>query len=120
MTLRAAIVTAMVPATTPTMTMPSTTSEKGPTACVFTKPRVLMIPGQNLSTIEKKMISDAPFPSPLSVICSPSHITNSAPVVRTSTIWSLKPKPGLTTASWRDDVKSANPHPCTTARTTVT
>ena len=119
-TRRAAIVTAIVPATTATITMPSTTSEKGPTACVFTKPKVPKIPGQNRSTIEKKMISDAPLPKPRSVICSPSHMTNIAPVVRTSTICSLNPNPGFTTAFSSEAVNSANPQPCTTARTTVT
>ena len=83
------------------------------------KPKVPKIPGQNRSTIEKKMISDAPLPRPLSVICSPSHITKIAPAVRTVTIWILKPNPGLTTALSSDDVKRANPQPCTAARITV-
>ena len=45
------------------------------------------MPGQMRSTIEKKIRSDAPLPTPRSVICSPSHITNIAPVVRKSAIW---------------------------------
>ena len=101
------------------MTMPSTTNENGPTACVLMKPKVLKMPGQNRSTIEKKMISEAPLPRPLSVICSPSHITKIAPVVSTVTICSLNPNPGLSTALSNDDVKSANPQPCIAARTTV-
>ena len=99
--------------------MPRTTSENGPTAWVLMKPNVPKIPGQKRSTIEKKMISDAPLPRPRSVICSPSHITNIAPVVRTRTICSLNPNPGLTTAFSSEDVNSANPHPCTAARITV-
>ena len=110
---------AIVPATTPTITMPRTTSENGPTACVLMKPKVPNIPGQNLSTIEKKMMSEAPLPRPLSVICSPSHMTKMAPAVSTVTICSLNPNPGLMTAFSSEDVKSAKPHPCTAASTTV-
>jgi hypothetical protein len=71
------------------------------------------------STIEKKMISDAPLPSPRSVICSPSHITNTAPVVRKNAICSLKANPGVATAPWSDSVNRAKPHPSTAARNTV-
>ena len=77
------------------------------------------MPGQKRSTIEKKMMRLAPFPTPRSVICSPSHITNTAPVVRKSTISTLKPRPGLATAPWSEAVKIANPQACTTAKATV-
>ena len=33
-------------------------------------------------TIPEKMISEMPLPTPRSVICSPSHIMNSAPVTK--------------------------------------
>ena len=110
---------AIVPATTATITMPRMTSENGPTAWVLMKPKVPKMPGQNRSTIEKKMINEAPLPNPLSVICSPSHITNIAPVVSTRTICSLNPIPGFRTALSSEDVKSANPQPCTAASITV-
>jgi hypothetical protein len=41
-------------------------------------------PGQNRSMIEKKISSEAPLPRPRSVICSPSHMTNIAPVTGTA------------------------------------
>ena len=118
-TRRAAIVIATVAATTATITRPSTISENGPITCVVMNLNVSKMPGQNRSTIEKKMISEAPLPSPRSVICSPSHMTKIAPVVRNSTIWTLKPNPGLITAFSSDDVNSAKPHACTTASATV-
>ena len=67
------------------------------------------MPGQNLSMIEKKMMSEAPLPSPRSVICSPSHITKIAPAVRKSTVCTMNPNPGRITAFCSDDVKSAKP-----------
>jgi hypothetical protein len=70
---------------------------------VLTNPNVCTIPGQNRSTIEKKMRSEAPLPRPRSVICSPSHITKSAPVVRNSTICRMKPEPGVGTAPGCND-----------------
>ena len=42
-----------------------------------------------------KMISDMPLPMPRSVICSPSHITKTLPVVIVSIVVSRKPKPGV-------------------------
>ncbi len=44
-----------------------------------------------------KMISDMPLPMPRSVICSPSHITKTLPVVIVSIVVSRKPMPGLAT-----------------------
>ena len=61
--------------------------------------------GQIRSTIEKKISSEAPLPMPRSVICSPSHITNTAPAVRKSTICIWKPKVGESTAPGCDIVK---------------
>ena len=55
------------------------------------------MPGQIRSMIEKKIIKLAPFPMPRSVICSPSHITKTAPVVRKNVIWSWNACPGLRT-----------------------
>ena len=83
------------------------------------KLKVLKMPGQNPSTIEKKMISEAPLPSPRSVICSPSHITNMAPQVRNSAIWALNQKPGIATAPGSDSVNNPKPQPWMMASTTV-
>ncbi len=44
------------------------------------------MPAGMRSTIPAKMINEIPLPIPRSVICSPSHITNSVPVVRVSTV----------------------------------
>ena len=44
------------------------------------------------------MISEIPLPIPRSVICSPSHMTNTVPAVSVSTVISRNPMPGLATA----------------------
>ena len=38
-----------------------------------------------------------PLPMPRSVICSPSHMMNTLPVVSVSMVISMKPTPGLVT-----------------------
>ena len=68
---------------------------------------VFQILGAVVPSIEKKIRSEAPLPIPRSVICSPSHITNIAPVVRNSTICALNAKPGCVTAPCSDSVNSA-------------
>ncbi len=47
----------------------------------------------NPDTMLEKISSEMPLPTPRSVICSPSHIMNSAPVtsVVTATKWNAKP-----------------------------
>ena len=44
-----------------------------------------------------KMSRLIPLPMPRSVICSPSHMMKAVPVVRVSTVMSLKPIPGCST-----------------------
>ncbi len=44
-----------------------------------------------------KMMRLIPLPIPRSVICSPSHMMKAVPVVRVSTVMSLKPQPGCST-----------------------
>ena len=78
---------ATVAATTMIMITISTTSLSGASAPVVTKFSVWKMPGQIRSTIEKKIRRLAPLPMPRSVICSPSHMTKIAPVVRNSVIW---------------------------------
>ena len=53
------------------------------------------------------------------MICSPSHMTKTAPVVRKSAICTRNPNPGVATAPCSDSVKSAKPQACTTASATV-
>jgi hypothetical protein len=48
-------------------------------------------------TMPAKMIRLIPLPMPRSVICSPSHMMNAVPVVRVSTVMSLKAMPGSST-----------------------
>ncbi len=45
-------------------------------------------------TMPAKISSDMPLPIPRSVICSPSHITNSVPVVIVMTQTNRNPQPG--------------------------
>ena len=118
-TRRAATVIATVNATTATMTSTRITRRNGDSAPVDRNPKVCTIAGQKRSMIEKKIMSDAPLPTPRSVICSPSHMTNIAPVVRKSAIWMRNANPGFVTAPCSDSVKSAYPHACSTAIATV-
>ena len=87
------------------MTASSASTESTPTPPVETSWIVLQIAGMKRSTIEKKIISEAPLPRPRSVICSPSHMTNTAPAVRKSAISVLNPKPGDVTAPCTLSVK---------------
>ena len=118
-TRRAATVIATTPATTPTIRIASTTSESTGKAPVVTKLNDWKIDGHMRSTIEKKMISDAPLPRPRSVICSPSHMTKIAPVVRNSIICTVNHGPGRETAAGSDEVNRANPYAWISASTTV-
>ena len=49
------------------------------------------------ATIPAKIISEIPFPIPLWVICSPSHIKKTVPATIVVTFAILKNKPGLST-----------------------
>ncbi len=97
---------ATTPATTATMTTRSSTTWITEITPVVNASTVrAMAPGKP-SMIEKKISSDAPLPMPRSVICSPSHITKIAPVVRTSDVESRNVTPGFWTAPqvgfWRN------------------
>ena len=67
---------------------------------------VLTVSGRMRSTIEKKMSRLIPFPMPRSVICSPSHMTKTPPVVSVSTVVNRKKNPGVATAPGICSVKS--------------
>src|SRR6266478_5041681 len=79
MPLNVATVPGTVPATTSTI-MNSTMSSTGKLSVpVFNASNVFTVSGRIRSMIEKKMSRLMPFPIPRSVICSPSHITNTPP-----------------------------------------
>ncbi len=48
----------------------------------------------NPATMPAKISSEIPLPTPRSVICSPSHIRNSVPAVRPTTVVNTKLGPG--------------------------
>jgi hypothetical protein len=90
--LRAAMVMAATPATTTTITRSMMTANQLITPVVTCSHVVTSAPGKPWM-IEKKISSDMPLPMPRSVICSPSHITNTAPIVRISVVEIRKKKP---------------------------
>ncbi len=57
------------------------------------------------TTMPAKMMRLIPLPIPRSVICSPSHMMKAVPVVRVSTVMSLKARPGFSTIwNWFETV----------------
>ena len=56
-----------------------------------------MRPRGKPTTMPAKMMRLIPLPMPRSVICSPSHMMKAVPVVRVSTVMSLKLMPGFST-----------------------
>ena len=61
------------------------------------------------ATIPAKIISDIPFPMPLWVICSPSHIKKIVPATIVVTVEILKKIPGLITKLADDSSPTARP-----------
>ena len=61
------------------------------------------------ATIPAKIIKDIPFPIPLWVICSPSHIKKIVPATIVVTVDILKKIPGLITKLADDSSPTANP-----------
>ena len=107
---RAATVTATVPATTSTM-IASTSSRTGSVSeRALSASNVRSVSGQIRSTIEKKIRRLAPLPMPRSVICSPSHMMNTPPVERVSTVVMRNPHPGCATAPGSCSANSAYPY----------
>ena len=49
------------------------------------------------ATIPEKIISEIPFPTPLKVICSPSHIKKVVPATKEIVVTILNPIPGSIT-----------------------
>ena len=69
----------------------------------------VQIAGAVIPTIEKKMSRLIPFPIPRSVICSPSHMMNTPPVVSVSIVVSRKAIPEPATAPGSCSVNTAKP-----------
>ena len=63
------------------------------------------------ATIPAKIINDIPFPIPLCVICSPSHIKKIVPATIVVTVDILKKTPGFITRFAEDSKPTANPYP---------
>ena len=82
-------------------------------------PTICTRPGHSRSRIEKVMSRLIPLPMPRSVICSPSHITNTAPVVSTTTIESRVQKVATGTAPGMLSVKTAKAYAWVSAMATV-
>ncbi len=117
---RAATVMATVTHTTTSMMIASTISRGQSTAPVLRYSMVFPIAGQPPCTIEKKIKRLIPLPRPRSVICSPSHITNTPPTVSTKAVVTRKPQPGAATAPWTTpSMKIAIPHAWPAASPTV-
>ena len=85
-------------AVTPTTTATRAASEKAPISPSRNDSQVRTTAAGKVWMIEKKIIRDIPLPIPCSVICSPSHITKSAPTVSVVTVVNVNKKPGLVTA----------------------
>ena len=116
---RAATVIATVAATTSTI-MKSTMSNTGKLKVpVFNASKVRSVSGRMRSMMEKKISRLMPLPMPRSVICSPSHMTNTPPVVRVSTVVIRNPHPGCATALVSCSVKMAKPYAWNRHSTTV-
>ena len=64
-------------------------------------------------------MSDIPFPMPLLVICSPSHIKKTVPPVNVIVVESLKNSPGSVTTFPADSNPTEIPYPCNKASKTV-
>ena len=80
---------------------------------------ICQMPRGRTATIPAKMISEMPLPTPRLVICSPSHIRNSVPPVRVTTVETMKKSPGFWTSPWLAERPMAMPADWNTASTTV-
>ena len=77
----------------------------------------LLIPLGILATMPAKIISEIPFPIPLSLICSPSHMRKAVPAVSTSIITMTENTLSSTMASLNSPMVS--PTACINPSTTV-
>ena len=71
------------------------------------------------ATIPEKIINEIPFPTPLKVICSPSHIKNVVPATKEIVVVIRNDKPGSITRFPAFSKPIATPYPCKHAIRTV-
>ncbi len=71
---------------TPTMKAPMKRAWRGPISSALMSSIKATTPAGKALTMPAKMISEVPLPMPDSVICSPSHMMNTVPVVRVKTV----------------------------------
>ena len=95
---RAAMVMATTPALTPMRTASSITTLKRLSSPRRNDSYVRPVAAGNESMMEKKIRRLMPFPIPRSVICSPSHITKTAPVMSATMVVNTNSAPGSRTA----------------------
>ena len=110
---------ATTPAHTPTTTIPSATSANTPISPTMRASQVRPIAAGNDSMIEKKISRLIPLPIPRSWICSPSHITKSAPVVSAIMVVKRNAGPGVVTAPGMLCRNTAKPYACISESRTV-
>ena len=63
------------------------------------------------ATIPEKIINEMPFPTPLNVICSPSHIKKVVPATRDIVVVNLNERPGSMTKLPAFSSPTATPYP---------
>ena len=63
------------------------------------------------ATMPENIINDIPFPMPLCVICSPSHIKKIVPATIVVTVDTLKKNPGFITKLAEDSSPTDKPYP---------
>jgi hypothetical protein len=88
-------------------------------APVRTSSSVPPIAAGSPATIPAKMIMEMPLPMPRSVICSPSHMRKSVPVVSVITVVMRNMKPGSSTSPCCDSSATEMPSAWKSASTTV-
>ena len=67
----------------------------------------------------EKIINEIPLPTPLAVICSPSHMIRIVPVTNVTVVTNLKYIPGSRTIPCEFSKLTETPYPCTKASNTV-
>ena len=71
------------------------------------------------ATIPEKIIKEIPLPTPLNVICSPSHIKKVVPATKDIVVKILNDKPGSITKFPAFSNPTETPYPCNAAINTV-
>ena len=106
---RCAVSTNTTTATTSTTPIASAMMNSADSAPVRPSSRVWIRALGRAATMPAKMISETPLPTPRAVICSPSHIRNSVPPTRVTTVTKRKNRPGSTTTGPAEAVWLSRP-----------